>query len=173
MNTVSRAARADIRSLGRQMKAGELSLDQWQTAMMGSIKSLHLATYAAGRGGFAALTAADFGRVGAELRFQYGRLDRFARQIDAEVVSPETVEARSDLYASAGNVSFERSRREGAEVAGMTEERRVLGTGEHCRDCLAAAAEGWREIGSLPEIGDSACMVNCLCTFEYRRDGDE
>jgi hypothetical protein len=172
MNTVAEAARRDIRALAAQLSAGEIPLDQWQSAMMGAVKNLHVSQYAAGRGGFANLTARDFGRMGAELRFQYDRLNRFALQIEAGIVAPTAIEARAAMYASAGNVSFERARRDGNAIAGMTEERRVLGRGEHCRDCLNYAARGWAPINSLPEIGDSLCIVNCLCTFQYRRKKD-
>lgn len=172
LNTVSRAARKDIGLLTSQLVSGEITIDQWQIAMAGAIKNLHLAQYAAGRGGFAALNSRDFGRIGAELRFQYDRLNNFGRQIEAGLVSPQAIGSRAEMYASAGNVSFERARRDGAEIAGMTEERRVLGNGEHCPDCLAYAELGWQSIGSLPEIGDSRCMVNCLCTFEYRRESE-
>lgn len=169
MNTVSNAAKREIAVISRQLAAGQITIDQWQTSMMEAVKSLHIAQYAAGRGGFGSLTARDFGLMGAELRFQYERLENFARQIEAGIVKPTGIERRAGLYANSGNVSFERARRDGADIAGMTEERRILGNGEHCDDCIRYAAQGWQAINSLPEIGDSQCMVNCLCTFEYRR----
>lgn len=53
-------------------------------------------------------------------------------------------------------------------------ERRVLGTPktEHCEDCPPLADLGWQPIGTLPEIGDSACGSLCLCHFRYSEDGD-
>jgi hypothetical protein len=47
-------------------------------------------------------------------------------------------------------------------------ERRILGLADHCSGCVAAAAQGWQPLGTLPAIGDTPCMGNCKCTFMYK-----
>lgn len=51
-------------------------------------------------------------------------------------------------------------------------ERRVhlLSFHEHkpCRTCIAESEKGWQPLGTLNEIGDSECMGNCDCYFEWK-----
>jgi hypothetical protein len=52
----------------------------------------------------------------------------------------------------------------------LMEERRRLGGGPNCPDCISYAAQGWQPFGSLPEPGqDSYCKSNCQCTVEVRK----
>jgi len=43
----------------------------------------------------------------------------------------------------------------------------------NCNGCLEQASLGWQPIGTLDDIGDEECNMNCLCNFEYRKAGDE
>ena len=73
------------------------------------------------------------------------------------------------MYGQAPRGTFEEMRRRYERTSnGMTLERRILGAADHCDDCLEAAALGWQPIGTLPAIGDSRCMTNCHCEFDYR-----
>ena len=51
-------------------------------------------------------------------------------------------------------------------------ERRVhlLSFHEHkpCHTCITESEKGWRPLGTLNEIGDSECMGNCDCYFEWK-----
>lgn len=72
----------------------------------------------------------------------------------------------ASVYASAQNVGRAKVGRRGA----FDEERRVhLGHDQACPICEEATARGWQPIGTLPEIGDSYCLNNCHCFFEYRK----
>lgn len=52
----------------------------------------------------------------------------------------------------------------------VTAERRFLGFAEHCQDCINEAAKKWQLPGTLREIGDSQCLSNCRCHFEYKTE---
>lgn len=160
-------AGAEIRGLARQLNDGEINLAEWQEATALRVKNIHLAMHAAGRGGFHNLTQADYGRLGARLRRQYGYLQRFALDIEAGRQSPAQIEYRAGLYAAGGNGVYENARRDGANEV-YAEERRVLGAAEHCDVCIEEAAKGWVEAGTLRQIGDSPCRANCMCRFRFR-----
>lgn len=162
------ASKDVVGRLGASVAEGSISISEWQVRMAATVKSLQLAAHAAARGGFAALTANDFGRIGSTLRFQYSRLAAFALDIERGRISAPAIEARARLYAASANATFENGRRFGAEVGEMTEERRVLGASEHCEDCVLEALRGWQPLGELREIGDSRCMANCRCSFRFR-----
>src|SRR5690349_25140950 len=72
-----------LADLSQRLVAGRISLADWQRGMAMEIKDLHLAQRAAGRGGWAQLTAADYGAVGGTVRHQYAYLARFAAGIAA------------------------------------------------------------------------------------------
>jgi hypothetical protein len=77
-----------------------------------------------------------------------------------------------NLYRESGYAALERFERREKINDGYTEEIRILGAADHCRSCLEYAGMGWQPIGTLPEIGDSECNMNCKCEFEYRKAGD-
>jgi len=124
---------------------------------------------AGARGGWAQMSQSDWGKVGAQIKAQYAYLNNFAQEIaSGKQALNGQVLARADMYGKATHSTYEAIRGQMAEVRGMTEERRVLTPGENCPDCIDYAAQGWQPIGSLPVIGDSVCMTNCRCEFEYR-----
>lgn len=167
--TLDEAAQAIV-DVTRALREGWISLADWQTQMAQDIKIIHLASGALAQGGWAQLTAQDFGRIGYELRQQYVYLRNFAYQIETGAQRLDgTLEYRARLYAQAGRGTYEELRRREMALREMTQERRVLGIADHCDDCVAYAGEGWQPIGSLPRIGDSQCVTNCHCTFDYRQ----
>lgn len=159
----------EARALAEQLRAGQVSLAEWQTAMMRQVKQVHLAAAAAEQGGWAQLTQADYGRVGQVVRAQYGYLDDFAGEIASGRQRLDgTLARRAQLYTQAGRGTFHQFERLSMLAQGVGQERRRLAPADHCQDCVEYAAQGWQAIGSLPPIGDSQCRQNCLCTFEYR-----
>lgn len=152
--------------LTERLARGELSIADWMRGMGQEMKIQHILAAVSARGGWEQMTPADFGRVGAKLRNEYGYLRRFAEQIArGEIPIDGRAVARSRLYSHAARAEYEQIRRE----AGVyTQERRVLHASESCEDCVEYASWGWRPIGTLPPIGDSRCGVNCRCTFEFK-----
>ena len=157
-------------SLTEQLIAKSISLEQWQIGMMQNIKLAHTSAAAAARGGWAQMSQADWGAVGQQIRVQYDYLRNFANEIaNGKQLLNGSALVRADLYGQAARGTFEEMRRRMEElVNGMDEEIRDLGEADHCVDCLAAAGH-WAPIGTLPQIGDSVCIVNCHCRFRFRK----
>lgn len=168
VNTIIARSKAELRSLAQQAASGELGLTDFQSRMAGELKNLHLTATAAAKGGWGQLTQADFGRVGAELRFQYERLELFVRHIEAGDLSAKQITARTEMYIAAANGTYEGTRRAAAEDGGFTEERNILGQSEHCDLCIQETAKEWQPIGSLIPIGSRTCLSRCKCTLEFR-----
>lgn len=156
-------------SLAEKLITGELGLGDWTREMAMEVKRAHLAAVASAKGGWAQLTPADLGRVGAELKKQYGYLRRFATEIaDGKQAPNGRVIVRAKMYAQSARKTYEESRRQIQGARGITQERRVRHALESCQDCIEYEALGWQPLGTLPPIGDSRCRMNCRCTFEYR-----
>ena len=168
------ASQANMISLGTQLQQGTITLAEWQTAMMQQIKTLHTMSAAVARGGWAQMSASDWGFVGSEIKKQYDFLKGFAEEIQAGFPLRGRFLERIKLYSRAGRTTASQLFRRLNEDGGRTEERRVLGIADHCSDsagrpgCLEQAAEGWQPIGTLAPIGGATCWQNCRCHFEYR-----
>lgn len=167
------ASQAEMHALTEQLISipPTISLEQWRLEMMEQIKIAHTSAAAAARGGWAQMTQSDWGAVGQQIRVQYDYLRNFANEI-ASGKQPLNGSAlvRTDLYGQAARGTYEEIRRRLQKLSGMTEELRKLGEADHCEDCISAAGH-WAPIGTLPKIGDSQCIVNCHCTFHYRKPG--
>lgn len=160
-------ARIEIETISEQMARGEIEIGEWQERMGQAVKNLDLATMAAGKGGIAQLTQRDYGLAGQRLRFDYERLELFARDIESGRIKGNRIVERAKLYANRRNGVYENTRRDAAlEV--FTQERRVLHGSDHCKTCVEEAAKGWVEVGTLKKLGDSECRMNCLCRWSFR-----
>jgi hypothetical protein len=163
-----RAAAAEIRGVTADVAAGRVTVADWQARMAGELKNLHLASAMAARGGRRNMTPADWLRAGREIRYQLGRLGRFAADVAAGRLTERQVLARADLYVEAADGTFENARR-GAAAGVYSQERNVLGAAEnHCGGCLTETARGWVGLGELVPIGERACIVNCHCRYVFR-----
>jgi hypothetical protein len=160
-------ARIEIETISEQMARGEIEIGEWQERMGQAVKNLDLATMAAGKGGVAQLTQRDYGLAGQRLRFDYERLELFARDVESGRIKGNRIVERAKLYANRRNGVYENTRRDAAQEV-FSQERRTLGDAEHCSVCVEEAAKGWVEIGTLRKIGDSPCRMNCRCSFRFR-----
>jgi hypothetical protein len=157
-----------ISELSDSLRNNAISLTDWEFEMRQAIKDVHLYSRALGRGGWAQLDASDFGFVGAAVKKQYTYLNRFAAEISQGYNFDGRFRRRSELYAEAGrNTYYDALDLEMIE-AGMTEERNVLSSAEHCDECVEETDRGWVPIGSLVPIGERTCLVSCKCFKEYR-----
>jgi hypothetical protein len=91
----------------------------------------------------------------------------FIAEIAGGALSEAQIAARFDMYANAVSGTYWDANRDTHDAMGDSEERRILNPAEHCDDCLAAAGH-WEPVGTLPSIGESQCLSNCQCEFEYR-----
>ena len=110
----------------------------------------------------------EAGRLGARLRNQYDYLGQLGRQVEAGLQPLDgRLDNRVGLFIESGRGTYEGMRRGMMADDGLTEEMRVLGAAAHCTDCPPISGT-WEPIGSLPGIGDTACMANCACSMEFR-----
>ncbi len=169
IDTAIRNAQKRITQQTVRMQGGRMALGAWQNEMRENIKTIHLYSAAAGKGGWAQLTQKDLGRVGAELRKQYGFLDKFARGLENGTIKNDgRVLPRARLYGAQGRGTFHLAEREDKKAAGFRQERSVLGASEHCSECVAEANRGWVGIGEIKPIGQRQCGGNCKCRIVYR-----
>lgn len=140
-----------VRGLSVQLRAGDISLEQWRAAMRREIKDLHTSALIISRGGeYGAISQADWGRLGGRLRQQYAYLDRYADQVQAsanaaligekDFASEEYLNWRSGLYGGAAKGTY------------------------------------WQSVvyGLLPQIpgdGKTQCRTNCGCTLRIEDAG--
>lgn len=170
------SAQAEMRTLSQSLQAGRISLADWQAGMQRQIKSVHLYSAAAAKGGWDRMTPADFGRVGRHLaqgpaggEGQYQYLRRFAADIaSGKQPLDGRFLARVDLYAQSGRATYHETERREMQVRGFTEERNVLGVADHCPGCLRETGRGWVGIGEIVRIGGRDCRTRCRCALSYR-----
>jgi len=167
------ASAANMNLLSQSLLDGNISLANWQSAMMEQIKATHTASAALSQGGWAQMTQSDWGAVGQLIREQYDYLRNFAAQIaSGEQPLDGRVLVRADMYGDASNGTFWEMDKRSHIQDGYNEGRRILESGaDHCDDCIAYAADGWMPIDEIPPIGDSQCVTRCRCEIEYRRSG--
>lgn len=172
LDTVVARSGDRLRALTTQLRQGDLDIPAWQQQVQAEVKSLHLATAAVSRGGWAQMTYSDFGWTGQRLRGQYAYLRQFAVDV-ASGKQPinGTLEARAALYAEAARSTAREMERRLAMLGGHTEEKNVLGAADHCGgspSCLGETAKGWVAIGTLVAVGSRACHSRCRCHLEFR-----
>lgn len=164
-------ARQELQSHTRRLASGAIDIPTWQAQCAQVLRALHLASAVIGKGGRGQMTPADYGRIGARTKDQYGFLARFAGDIASGTIDVGNIgalEQRIGLYANAARATFEQSSRDSASVAGvLIWERNVLGSADHCDECLAATASGKVPIGTLPLPGQRICKQGCKCTLVY------
>jgi hypothetical protein len=167
--------KAYLQTVTARYLAGDSTLSEWYSDMRAGVKGIHVAAGVLAGGGYANMNQSGWGYIGRMVQVQYQYLTGFAAELRAQAEgnlkerAAGQLQVRAGMYADAAFGSYQQMTRRGYANAGYKEERRVLDPGaEHCRDCERAARAGWSALGSLPRIGDSDCLTNCRCRFEYR-----
>lgn len=133
------ARKGAVQGMAGQLVSGELTLGQWETAVRGEIRTVFVDLAALGRGGRNMMEPADWGRVGSQVKAQYGFLSGFSREIAAGELSEAQVAARSGLYVESGTQAYERAR---------------------------ATSFGAPDLPEYPGDGNQICGANCRCSWE-------
>jgi hypothetical protein len=178
-------AKADRRAsaLLEQLRLRRISLADWQLAMQREISSVHIYNAVLAKGGKNAMTAADYGRVGNEIKRQYQYLRRFAEDIafgkpvdrndpnSPRVPYPLDGRAamRANLYTQSGRQTYHTVELRERQRQGFTEYRNIRAASDSCEGCMAATRAGWVPIGTLKPIGQRDCLSSCKCSWLYRR----
>lgn len=160
---------ARVRRLAQSLRRGTINLGEWREQMRDSIKTVHTYSAAAAQGGWARVTQADYGRIGALLKQEYLYLERFTFQIATGTQSLDTVASRAAEYVQAGRATYHQVERASMKKAGYRQEKNVLRPADHCGGCIAERDRGWVPIGTLIPIGSRTCRRNCRCSLKYRR----
>lgn len=165
----------DMRADAAALQAGKINLVEWQLRMERNIKAIHTSSVAAASGGWAQVDPAGWSAAAVRIRFEYARLDDFARDIANGLPLDGRFLVRAASYAGAGSRTYERVLRRADLATGrVIAERRLLHSLHPCISCVAYEAMGWQEPGVLPDIGeDCLCEGFCRCSFErkFRRRG--
>ena len=139
--------RRDASLLAGRLRAGELSLADWQREMKRMVKDLQVTSAVAANGGnWGVMTPAKWGYVGADCKKQYRFLARFAQDIaeraEKGLELTTAVDTRAKLYGGAGNKTFHSA---------------------------LSRAEGWPKLPAMPGDGSSECLGNCKCYWDVER----
>lgn len=146
----------------------EITISTWINELRGELDAMHTALAEIAIGGSEQWGAVEADRLRTRLTQQTAYLGRLGREVESGFQTLDgTLLNRVGLFFEAGRATFENMRRALMMDIGMTEEMRVLHPAKHCADCPDYAGV-WEPIGTLPAIGDTPCMANCACTFEYR-----
>src|SRR3954467_2552266 len=96
----------DAKTIATKFESGGINLAEFELQMRELLKSGHIIAASIGRGGRLRMTQADWGRVGAKLKWQYGYLSKFARKIERGSISKILTANRAQAYASALHITF-------------------------------------------------------------------
>lgn len=136
--------RTAIRTLGRGLGDGSLSVNEFRRAMRDEIEALNGVQYMFGRGGRKAMTLQDRQALSAIIGQEWAYADNFAIQAAAGGLTPGQIEARAAQYAAAGHKAAEAGR--------------------------MASFEGFRA-PAMPGVG-TACRSNCRCSWSVTETED-
>jgi hypothetical protein len=157
-----------VATLTEQFRDRTLTLGEWERAMRGELKAIHIYSGMAARGGRSQLTQADYGRIGQRLREQYQFLTRLADEIQTGRTQVDgRITSRARLFAQMGRATFHAVERQEMLARGWDLEENVLANAEHCSGCLAETARGRVPIGALVPIGQRPCLSNDRCRIRY------
>ncbi len=161
------------RRLGEMVTAlheGRIDSSTWQVTMRDELRRLGSQNMALGIGGWDRASFAQWGRLGGYLQADYQRMTDLAQGIAAgEVTLPQALNRVAGYVISARRNYYEADRDAMAASDGQFEERRLLGSSEHCGDCIDLAAQGWQPAGELPIPGEGTeCGSHCQCDMERR-----
>lgn len=159
-------------SAAERMLAAEISLAEFQSEAMRTIKLSQLAASTIAHGGQARMGFSEYGAAGRAIRDQYAYLRSWAQGMaDGSIpLNDGAIVARARQYGQQARVAFEREYGRGQMARGYTSCRNVLHAGESCSQCRAETARGWVSIGTLVPVGSRICRANCKCTVTYRKD---
>lgn len=170
-------AREQMRSISKQIVAGQIPLQQWYDDMAHAMKIHYYAAVTAARGEEPnkPLRAAEIAFLLWLLTRQFDFLDEFLTELEQgrQPLNGAFVQ-RAGMYGSATKSVFENWRLWLAQMGGWTEAARILGHADHCHDsksrpgCVELAARGWIPIGQMTPLGEATCLTSCYCSIVYR-----
>lgn len=163
--------------IAERYKAGQISVVDFEIAMRELLKSAHIVAATVGRGGRGLMAAADWGRVGRKIQWQYGYLGKFTRKLAEGRLDKAFSVGRARSYASSIYISYAQSlmatEKEFIADGGDTNPARemlcrlVQNSEEGCAECTADADAGWMPVSEMGELGTRICGDFCKCLIEF------
>jgi hypothetical protein len=159
---------------------GTITQAEFEASMRTLLRSGHVIAASVGRGGRVRMTAKDWGRVGAKIKWQYKFLAKFARKIGTDAISGAASSNRVQLYADALHISYYRAFY--SEMAESPKDKPIGKDGkelmvklmqnskEGCEDCEADAAMGWMRLDEMGLLGTRICGDFCKCDLVFSDD---
>ena len=132
-----------VASLTTQYNNAEINLHQFESQVKTIIKETYIDMYAMAKGGRNNLTQADWGRIGAMLKQQYGQngyLANFMRQIANGQLSEAQIVARMNMYINSANEAMWRGYASDLPI----------------------------DLPAYPGDGSTVCLTNCQCAWDIR-----
>lgn len=168
--TVYVAKQAGI--IGRRYERGVINLPQFELEMRDLLKSGHIIAASVGRGGRSRMAQADWGRVGAKLKSEYGYLAKFARKIGLGKVPKVATANRAKKYADSVRMSYHQTMRTEITASSVTniKVRLITNSEEGCEECAADEARGWVNVEDMDELGTRICGNFCKCDLIFEDD---
>lgn len=160
-------------------QARGMTLERWATETGEDLAGMHNAMAQIASGGSEQMSPGVLAHADRISRAQADFFSGLVTEIAVGEQEPgQSLLGRMGGYVGSGFQTHENVKRTAVKEARDDDElveRRILEPGaKHCVDCLNASARGWQPLGTLPEIGESRCHVNCRCVFEYKvqEEGD-
>jgi hypothetical protein len=163
-------AQADMGVLAQKVISGEISKAVFEQELRRAIDRTILGNAALAHGGIGNLTPLILERCAERIAPQYEYAAKFAREINAGMLSTAQISARSVSYANEGRVTYENEYTETKKSVGFRLASRILGANDHCPGCVEAAARGFVPVEELLPIGDAECGARCRCIVVYKLD---
>ena len=162
-------------TLAKLVKDQIIAPRDWYEMMKQNIKDEYIRQYITGIGGRANMKAADWGRIGAMVKEQYGWLTGFYQQIKDGKLSEAQIAMRARMYINSAREAYEKANAIVAIKWGADEVYwDVDPSVENCTGCIGFQSLGWSKIasnpygGAYPGSGNTPCLTSCHCTLHYR-----
>lgn len=173
------AARFDANFRGLAMRIGDRGLGQTFAVMDALVQSGHASAYALGNPGVSDEDLVRIARSARDAESFYFR--GFASDLAAEDERYLNADGSYNVDAVHRRMRMYEGRMRGTANTGWVDSQPdgtqfywVLGASEHCEDCEWWASGNPHTAASLavvPGSNDTACLFNCRCRLEVRRQG--
>jgi len=161
-------ARTEAQQLCISLQGGGVGLADWQIRMADIVKTVHIASAVLARGGFGRMSPDAWADAQTNVQVQLNYLDNFANQIGTGQQRLDgTLCRRMQMYLQAGRGTYHATEIKIMSDRGYDVYRNILGSAEHCGECVGETGKRWVSLGELIPIGDRICLTNCHCSYEY------
>lgn len=172
LNEIQNNTQTQIEKISKQLVNRQISLSIWQERMIGIIKEGNIQTMAFGAGGRRKLTKAHYGKMGANLKSEWSRLNNFVDEIKKGNLTPEQIINRAKLYSQSVATQFYGGEMLTKGLDGFKYAKRWLDSGaRHCSQCPSYSTNGlWRPLSEVILPGHRCdCRGRCRCGISYKK----